>query len=84
MASVDPQTQEVLTKIEQILFPIIYGIAGGCLIYTCVRYAFKIHNEPEEKGTYIKHLVISILAIMLVFVATGVGHIFLAKYLGML
>ena len=62
----------------------LVALAGGALVFTCVRYGFKIHAEPEEKGTYIKHLVISILAIMLVFVATGVGNILVAKYLGLL
>ena len=83
-ASPDPQTNELLNKIEQILFPVIYAVAGFALILVGVRYGFKIHGDPENKGEHIKHMIWAIGGILLVFIATGIGHIILAKYLGLI
>lgn len=81
LSYIDPETEHILSKVEEILFPIIYAVAGMALIFTGVKYGFKIHSEPEERGKHIKNMVWSFLGIMIVFLATGVGHIILRKYL---
>lgn len=81
---VDPETQQILFKVEQILFPIIYAVAGLSLIFAGVKYGFKMYNEPEERAKHIKNMVWSFLGILLVFLAAGAGHIILAKYLNLI
>ena len=56
LTSLDPDTQRILLKVEQILFPIIYSVAGMALIFIGVKYGFKIHNEPEERAKHIIYL----------------------------
>ncbi len=84
LTGLDPQTQDTLNKVKDILFPIIYSLAGFALILVGVRYGVKIYKEPEERGTHIKHMVFAFGGIMLIFLATGIGNIIMAKYLGLL
>jgi hypothetical protein len=56
-ASVDPQTQQLLNNLMSILLPILYALGGAGLVFSVAKYALKIHNDPEKKGDYIRHLI---------------------------
>ena len=80
--TVDPQTQELLNKIMNIVFPILYALCGGAAVFVGVRYGFKIHNDPENKGEHIKSMVWAFIGIGIVFLASAIGHIVVANFAG--
>ena len=80
--TVDPQTQELLNKIMDIVFPILYALCGGAAVFVGVRYGFKIHNDPENKGEHIKSMVWAFIGIGIVFLASAIGHIVVANFAG--
>ena len=84
LASVDPDTQHLLTNLMNVLLPILYTIAGFALIFTIAKYSWKIHSDPENKGEYIRHLVTSVIACGAILLASGIANITFARMLGML
>lgn len=40
-STVDPQTQELLTKLIEVLLPILYAVGGCGLAFSTIKYAFK-------------------------------------------
>lgn len=83
-ASVDPQTQQLLSNLMNILLPILYALGGAGLIFSVAKYGFKIHNDPENKGEYIRHLVWSVGGCVLLLCASAIGNIIFAKLLGLI
>ncbi|CAB1055241.1 hypothetical protein [Spiroplasma endosymbiont of Danaus chrysippus] len=84
LANVDSQTQELLTKLMEVLLPILYAIGGFGLVFSTVKYAFKIHSDPENKGDYLRHMVWSVLGCALILMSSAIAHIIFARMLGLL
>lgn len=83
-STVDPQTQELLTKLMEVLLPILYAVGGCGLAFSTIKYAFKIHSDPENKGEYLRHMVWSILGCALILMSSAIAHIIFARMLGLL
>lgn len=81
---VDPQTQNLLTNLMDVLCPILYALSGCGLVFSTIKYAFKIHSDPENKGNYIRHMVWSVLGCAMILMASGISHIIFARMLGLL
>ena len=81
---VDPQTQALLTNLMNVLCPILYALAGCGLVFSTIKYAFKIHSDPENKGNYIRHMVWSVLGCAMILMASGISHIIFVRMLGLL
>lgn len=84
LSSVDPQTQELLTKLMEVLLPILYAVGGCGLAFSTIKYAFKIHSDPENKGEYLRHMVWSVLGCALILMSSAIAHIIFARMLGLL
>lgn len=84
LASVDPQTQDLLTKLMEVLLPILYAIGGFGLAFSTIKYAFKIHSDPENKGEYLRHMVWSVLGCSMILMSSAIAHIIFARMLGLL
>ena len=84
LSSVDPQTQQLLNNLMDVLLPILYTIAGFALAFSIIKYSWKIHNDPENKGDYLRHMVISVIACGGILIASGIAHIIFARMLGIL
>lgn len=83
-STVDPQTQELLTKLMEVLLPILYAVGGCGLAFSTIKYAFKIHSDPENKGEYLRNMVWSILGCALILMSSAIAHIIFARMLGLL
>ncbi|WDA54889.1 hypothetical protein [Spiroplasma endosymbiont of Danaus chrysippus] len=84
LSSVDPQTQQLLNNLMEVLLPILYAIGGCGLAFSTIKYAFKIHSDPENKGEYLRHMVWSVLGCALILMSSGIAHIIFARMLGLL
>lgn len=84
LASVDPQTQQLLSQLMNILLPILYALGGAGLVFSIAKYALKIHNDPENKGDYIRHMVWSIGGCALLLCSSIIANIIFAKLLGII
>lgn len=83
-ASVDPQTQQLSTQLMNILLPILYALGGAGLIFSIAKYGLKIHNDPENRGDYIRHMIWSIGGCALLLCSSAIANIIFAKLLGMI
>lgn len=52
LSSVDPQTQQLLNNLMEVLLPILYAIGDCRLAFSTIKYAFKIHSDPEIFKTH--------------------------------
>ncbi|WP_342276474.1 hypothetical protein [Spiroplasma endosymbiont of Nebria brevicollis] len=77
LSSVDPQTQQLLNNLMEVLLPILYSLGGCGLVFATAKYALKIHSDPENKGEYIRHMVLKCFRLWFTFnVISHCSHYF--------
>ncbi|BET37509.1 hypothetical protein [Spiroplasma ixodetis] len=84
LSNFDSQTQQLLNNLMEVLLPILYAIGGCGLAFSTIKYAFKIHSGPENKGGYLRHMVWSVLGCSMILMSSGIAHIIFARMLGLL
>lgn len=83
-ANVDPQMQDRLDQVLTIWLPIIYACTSFALVVAGIKWFWKIHSDPENKGSYVRSLVISCSACTGIFFISGIAHIIIAKVVGVI
>ena len=73
------ETEEIFEKIINALLPFLYSIACVALIFSIMKYSWKIYTDPEGKGEYIRYMVWSIIGCSIVLSAAGIAHIIFNK-----
>lgn len=80
-SNIDPQVNDTIQKLIWVFFGPVLSIAGGSAIFCMIKFGFKIHTDPENKGEHIRNIVFSTIGLMIVVASPFIVNIFYPKLL---
>ena len=74
----------IVQKYMEIGMPFIYAVAVLGVIYSLVRFAWKTTSDPDKKGKYFQHMIISICCMGAIFTVNTIGVIWIKDFSNLL